>query len=404
LLEFQGTVAQFNESFAVTLHKLTKIVGSTAQQFGTAEALTMPSALASKVAAVLTADVPADDSPLPPESGSVTSTPPNGIENAFTPARIARAYRADILYGNGFRGAGVTLGVIAGATFKLKDVKSFWRGLGITRADPEIRVVMPPISTRYLETTIDTEWAGALAPEARLIVYEAPDIRDTSMLYVFNEAIGLAEASVLTTSFAHRETSQPVQLRWQYHRSAKFAAALGITVISASGDSRGVDVPASSAWVTAVGGTELTTDAAGVPSREVVWGNSGVGESFTLPAPLWQAGLPLSNNRRATNDLALNSGAPYWSYYLGNWNGSYVGTSFAAPAFAGMVAVMNGARAARSLPAVGCLNPLLYTPTVAGSFRDIVEGATGGFAAGAGWDFASGWGAPQLDLLDAALP
>jgi kumamolisin len=265
--------------------------------------------------------------------------------------------------------------------------------------------VMPPISTRYLETTIDVEWAGAMAPAARLIVYEAPDIRDTSMLYVFNEAIGLAEASVLTTSFAHRETSQPAQLRWQFHRSAKVAAAFGISVISAAGDSRGVDVPASSSWVTAVGGTVLTADAAGNPESEVVWGNTGVGESLSLPAPVWQTGLGLPNGRRGTNDLALNAGAPYWSYYLGNWVGVYTGTSFAAPAFAGMLAVINSARSARGLRRAGCLNPLLYRRAeVIASFRDITEGAADVYLAAPGWDLVSGWGSPRIDALDAALP
>jgi kumamolisin len=376
MLEVQGTAAQFNSAFGVTLHVLNKISGSAAQQYGTAERLTMPAALAPKVAAILTADLPADDRPLSPEAGTVTSTPPPGIEASQTPTRIAHAYHADTLYGAGFSGGGVTLGVIAGATFKLKDVKSFWRGLGVTRADPEVKVLMPPISTRYLETTVDTEWAGAMAPGARLVVYEGPDIRDTSLVYVFNEAIGLAEASVLTTSFAHRETSQPTQLRWQYHRSAKQAAALGISVISAAGDSRGVDVPASSAWVTSVGGTVLTSDNAGDLQREVVWGNTGVGESLTLPAPPWQAGLGLPNSRRGTNDLALNAGSPYWSYYLGTWTGVYTGTSFAAPVFAGMLAVVNSSRAARGLRAAGCLNPLLYRPAMAPAFHDVVEGAS----------------------------
>ena len=104
--------------------------------------------------------------------------------------------------------------------------------------------------------------------------------------------------------------------------------------------------------------------------------------------------------------LALNASpiTPYWRYYLGAW-GQNGGTSFAAPVFAGMVAVMNDARAGAGKPRLGFLNPALYrTPAARAALRDVTIGKTKSFAAETGWDFPTGWGAPRAKALADALP
>ncbi len=110
--------------------------------------------------------------------------------------------------------------------------------------------------------------------------------------------------------------------------------------------------------------------------------------------------------KRATVDVALAASpySPYWVRYLDTW-ALYGGTSFASPTFAGLVAVVNSARAAQGLPRVGYLNPLLYqTAAVQATFRDITAGSTASYAAGPGWDFPTGWGAPDAAGLAATLP
>lgn len=404
LIELQGTVGQFNETFGVTLHRLQRETGSAVFVYGTAEELRiLDGDVAARIDAVLTAEILADASPLPGESGAIEPDPPPAIDTAYQPARIARAYGVDALHAAGHRGGGVTIGLVVGATFKFKDVQSFWQGFGITRADPVRRTLVTPIATRFRPTTIHIEWAGALAPEAELLVYEGPDSRDTSLLYVYNEAIALGEVDVLYAGFEQRETAISPRLRAVYDRASKMGAALGVTVIAPAGDSTGTTMPGASAWVTSVGGTVLSSTAAGDVSDEDAWGATGHGESYTIPTPAWQ--LALGVERRAQNDLALNAGTVHWYYWLGDWYGGQGGTEFGGAAFAGMIASLDSARAARGEPRVGALNPALYGDAgVQASFRDVVEGLAGSTAATVGWDFPTGWGAPRIDLLDAALP
>ena len=334
-------------------------------------------------------------------------SPPTGAGDAFTPAQIAGAYGVDKLHALGHHGQGVTVGVVTGAAFSFSDLQSFWQSLGVTRGNPKVVTTMEPPALRYLEGTIDVAWSGSMADGASLVVYEGPDARDTASLYTFNEAIGRAEVDVVTDSFAHREDSEAPAVRDQFDAAALEAAALGITVTAASGDSAGPDLPSTSPFVTAVGGTELELDGSGNVVSEVAWNGSGSGVSGTFPLPLWQQAVSAgSGTKRATVDLALVASpfSPYWVYYLGTW-ARYGGTSFASPTFAGLIAVVNSARRAQGKPRVGYLNPLLYrTPAVQATFRDVTAGATLGYAAGPGWDFPTGWGAPDALGLAQTLP
>ncbi|MEO7095258.1 MAG: S53 family serine peptidase, partial [Polyangiales bacterium] len=371
-LEVTGSVADFNKAFVTTLHVLERenpqVGNPPIEVLGVIGDLTVPKFVADRIVGVITADTPADPGPLPGETGSVTTTPPSPLTDGLTPQNLAKAYGLDTLATKGFTGSGVKLGLVIGATFKKIDLQSFWQSMGITRADPTIVVTMEPIATRYVEGTLDTQWSGALAKDAEVTVYEGPDSRNTSMIYTFNEAIGQAKVSVISDSFAHREDSEPALVGGSYDRAAKMAAALGITIVAASGDSGNADIPSVSPYVTAVGGTTLTFPS-GVPS-ERAWSMSGSGDSLRFPKPLWQSALSIGS-KRAVVDVAVNAGSPYWVYYLGEWK-RYLGTSFASPVFAAGVAVMNGYRASKALPPIGWLNPVLYrTAAVQAAFRDV---------------------------------
>ena len=415
LFQFSGTAAQFNETFQTELHTFSRLNPQAGNPpilvYGTLGPLTVPNFVADRTYGIITADLPASTAMLPGEAGMIVNSPPPNIESARTVAQIAQAYDFDDLYDQGYYGAGVKLGVVAGATFKFKDLQSFWQSLGVNRANPVVVPTAEPIATRYLETTIDTEWSGAMAPGAELIVYEGPDARNTSMVYTFNEAIGLGVADVLTDSFAHREDSEPPPVRAQYGYSSMMAAALGITVCAATGDSAQTDTPSSSPYVTGVGGTQLSLDGEGNVIGETAWPGSGSGPTVgsTFPIPWWQVGIVFgSNGKRAVADVAVNASpsSPFWVYYLADWKGNYGGTSFSSPIVAGMIAVVNSYRAANGLPRVGFLNSILYQDAIVQStFRDIVSGTTTeGYSAGPGWDYPTGWGAPSATGLATTLP
>jgi kumamolisin len=276
--------------------------------------------------------------------------------------------------------------------------------MGIEREDPTFVVTMEPPVTRYREGQLDVEWAGAMAPKADLIVYVGPDARNTSMIYNFNEAIARNEVDVITDSFAHREDSEPRAVGEAYDHAAQMAAALGITVVSASGDSAGPDVPSVSPYVTSVGGSELGM----IENRfvyETAWPYSGSGHSKYFPQPWWQRGLPGGGSTRAVADVALNASMGYWYCFLGRMY-SNTGTSFSSPVFGAMITVVNGARATEGKPPVGWLNSTMYMNNdVRSTFRDITVGRTlRQNPARHGWDLPTGLGAPDAEGLLRTLP
>jgi kumamolisin len=158
------------------------------------------------------------------------------------------------------------------------------------------------------------------------------------------------------------------------------------------------DIPATCPHVTGVGGTAWRGD------TEIVWPNSGVGPSRYFAAPSYAPNQSEAKAKRHTPDLALNAETRYHTVYLGQWDLGQ-GTSYAAPIFAGLVAVTNELRNKSGKPIVGFLNSTLARdPSVQASFLDIVEGTSANFSATPGWDRASGYGAPNASKLSTALP
>lgn len=413
LIQFTGTVGQFNDAFGVTVRVMSRKAPQAGNPphdvYGLTETITVPKPIEDRIFALVGLDLDHDaHDTVPPEATSPVGAPPN-VEDGYTPQQIAAGYNIKPLWERGFRGRGVKLGVVVGGTFHLKDTRAFWQTWGIDRADPITVTTLGPPRYRIREANLDVQWAGAIAPEADLIVYSGPDARNTSMLFTYNEAIARNEVSVITNSFAHREDSEPRAVRRQYSASSMMGAALGITLAAASGDSAGVDVPASSPYVTAVGGTLL-----GLIGERVVWetawSHSGSGPSLTIPVPEWQKGIRGIGDKRATVDVALNSGMGNWYMWLGKWY-SNIGTSFASPMFAGLIAVVNDARDDEGKPPVGFINSLLYTrPEIQRTFRDVTEGHTVDkegnvkYRAGPGWDMVTGWGGPDAEGLLRTLP
>ncbi|MRI90509.1 kumamolisin [Aggregicoccus sp. 17bor-14] len=406
LIYFEGTVGQFNDAFHVKLRYLSRKPPQEGNQphlvFGLLEAITVPKFVEERIQALVSLDIDEPVEPIQPADNRDVG-PPKEIEKGYTPKQISDAYGVSKLHAMGFKGKGVKLGVLIGGTYHHHDVMDFWQVFGVARKDARVVEPLGPPLLRIRESNLDVQWAGAIAPEADLVVYAAPDARNTSMIYSFNEMIGRGEVTVMTDSFAHREDSEPRAVRYFYMYSSMFAAAQGITVLAASGDSAGVDVPASSPYVTAVGGT-LVGVKDGRAVWEIAWEESGSGTSLNLAAPEWQKGLPGIDSKRGTPDVALNAGMGYWYLWLGGWY-SNIGTSFASPVMAGLVAVVNNARESQGKPPMGWLNPLLYTrKDVQATFRDITEGGTPKYKAQKGWDMPTGWGAPDAEGLYRTMP
>jgi kumamolisin len=226
--------------------------------------------------------------------------------------------------------------------------------------------------------------------------------------------------SVISISWGAPESSWTSQSLKAFNSVLQSAAALGVTVCAASGDTGSsdgaaggdqVDFPASSPYVLACGGTSLAASGTSI-EHEVVWndgaqgGASGGGVSGAFAVPAWQNGLsatalgggrkPLSG--RGVPDVAGDaSPATGYSVLIDGTQTVVGGTSAVAPLWAALIARIN---AAKGQPA-GFINPKLYkTPAAC---NDITQGNNGSFAAAAGWDACTGLGSPNGQKVAAAL-
>lgn len=387
LIQISGTVGDFNKAFGVTLHDVERGTAKT-KIFGTTDKVPVPAALAEKITGVLTLDLPAVTG-NPSTAGQPVDTTPPGSESARVSDVAARYDAQDVPA----HGEGETIGVVGAGHIRKTDGQSFWQSQGITRDDAvTVQVAEKPKSINF-EALLDVQWSGGLAPRAAVKFYQSPDVRDSGLLFAFNEAIGQGDATVINDSYAHNEAIEPIQVRIAYDRSAMAAAALGITVFSSSGDSAQPDTPGTSPFVTAVGGTRR---------ENAAWDGSGCGQSSSFGIPDWQKAVANGAGHRGTSDISALAD-DLWAYSEGYSRAG--GTSFSSPLTAGLFATLNSIRTRAGKPRVGWLNRILYTDkNVQASFKDISQGGSGDVQAVVGYDFATGWGEPDIGKLADALP
>jgi subtilase family serine protease len=200
-------------------------------------------------------------------------------------------------------------------------------------------------------------------------------------------------------------------------------AAQGQNLFSASGDdgtwkpcTTYPAYPTEDVYVTSVGGTDLTTTGpAGPWASETVWVYGGGGISpDKLAIPFWQTTTAsgcsdCSNAYRNGPDVSAN--ANFTFYVCADQTtctaNEYGGTSFAAPMWAGYLALVNQQAAADGKPPLGFINPALYDIGLSSSydtdFHDITSGSNG-YPATVGYDLATGWGSPNgSDLINGLI-
>jgi kumamolisin len=331
----------------------------------------------------------------------------------YTPQQIASAYDFASAYQNGYTGAGATLAIATARTVNAADVATFWSTFGIPAPNYTIIAVGRRSHRADPESTLDLERAGAMAYGANILVYEGFDGRASTFEGVYNRIVSDNTASVVTTSWGFCEQQMQAAVLTIDNNIFSEAAAQGQAWFAASGDlgaydcgnysSTGVDYPASDPNVTAVGGTTLTLTAAGTISSETGWSMSGGGISEVFTQPWFASGPGVSNassnGNRQLADVAMDSdpATGYPIYFNGSWS-EYGGTSFAAPQWGAIFALVNGARGS----AIGAAGPNLYAlanGTLAQTypaFNDITGGLNGYYQAAAGWDYVTGWGSPQV--------
>jgi kumamolisin len=165
-----------------------------------------------------------------------------------------------------------------------------------------------------------------------------------------------------------------------------------------------------------VGGTDLVTAKAGGGwQSETAWVDSGGGVSpDNIAIPSWQqlSGVINSSNRGSTTlrngpDVSANANFTFYTCAdqtacLAN---EYGGTSFAAPMWAGYLALVNQQLVSGGKGPAGFINPTIYAQNVTSSyttdFHDITSGTSGSYSAVTGYDLVTGWGSPNAGLIAA---
>ena len=269
---------------------------------------------------------------------------------------------------------------------------------------------------------LDIEVIGAVAPGASIVVYFSNNT-DQGFLDAVSTAVhdSAHNPSVVSISWGGPEDSWTQQARAQMEQILTEAAALGVTVTVAAGDSgstdgvndgkQHVDFPASAPHALACGGTSLRLQGTAITS-EVVWndgaaggaGGGGVSIEFALPSYQDDAKVPDNVNTgqpgRGVPDVCGDAD-PDTGYTIEVDGASQTigGTSAVAPLWAGLTALVNEALG----KPVGFFQPQLYAPAARPAFHDITQGDNGAYEAGPGWDACTGLGSPNGALLLQAL-
>ncbi len=278
--------------------------------------------------------------------------------------------------------------------------------------------------------TLDIELQIALAPGASgIIVYEGPNT-GTGIVDTYDRIAKDNLAKQISTSWGASEGEIGSSIINSENSSFLQMAAQGQSIYAASGDEGAyadggsnppsVQDPASQPYVVGVGGTSLSVNSGETYNSETTWndsyGASGGGVSTVWSIPAWQQGISTaySSTMRNVPDVSLNAdpNTGYSIYYQGSWSSIYGGTSCAAPLWAAFTARVNQQRAANGQQPLGFANPAIYNIATGArygtDFHDVTAGTNLYYAAGPGYDDATGWGsfngANLLSDLVQAIP
>ena len=347
------------------------------------------------------------------------ATTGSGPSASFLGSDMRAAY-----YGSGsLTGAGQNLGLLEYLGTNLQDLQTYYSNVGQTYPGNIITL----LSTDGTSTSCtypncdDTEQNLDMTQALGM----APGLSSLTMY------VGSTDTAIISAMTTHNPLPTTIGCSWGWTPADPSTlnpyfqkmAAQGQSFFTASGDNstwtktgKSEAWPGDNAYVITVGGTDLVTSGAAGPwASETAWVDSGGGISpDSIAIPSWQqiAGVINSSNRGSTTlrngpDVSANSNFTFYTCAdqtscLAN---TYGGTSFAAPMWAGYLALVNQQLAANSQGPAGFINPTIYQQNVgsgyAADFHDITSGTSGSYSAVTGYDLVTGWGSPTPALVNA---
>ncbi len=350
---FSGTAGQVQQAFRTSIHNY--VMPDGAAHYANATAPEFPNALKGMVESIRGLH----DFHARPHSHPHLTSSASG-NHFLVPDDWATIYDVKALYNSGFNGTGSSIVVPGQTDLVMADIESFQAAVGLTVKDPQVIQVptgLDPgtqvVSGDLGETDLDLEWANGVAPGADLIYVKSQYVEDAETFAVDNNV-----ADVLSITYGLCEAQYGEAAENSLNSLFQQAAALGMTVVAASGDQGAadcddgtskqatmglaVDVPAALPYVTGVGGTEfnegITTGATQYWSGsndansgsalsyipEIAWNDStndaalsasGGGASIIFAKPSWQTGTGVPANAfRNVPDLAVAASADHDGY------------------------------------------------------------------------------------------
>lgn len=422
---------------------------------------------------------------IPPASGCLPSAGSDAtpFTGGLDPVQLAAAYGISSLWSAGYQGQGQGVALIEiGQSLGTgpNDYTRLTHCYDAPREVPSPIADVVPITTATQppkpggEGVLDPEIVSAIAPRAQIYLFEsgAGTTLATALAGLLNAALNPAntggkEVDTISISDALCEAAWTPALLAPVQEQLRRAASLGVSVLAAEGDAGsadaysvggaprclegpvsyaaakksartlgerptfglGLNYPASSPFVTSVGGTEFhiagtlpygADPAGGTIISEDVWdqpdtnptykgfswaGGGGDSKLFTVADAPWERDIGISGHEEKP-DISALAGSP--GYLQGA-----TGTTGASPLMAGAIADLDGYLEAHGAPPAGPLNPTLYNIAADRAlyrsvFNDITTGTNDTFAlgcckAGASYDKASGLGSLDIAGLGAAL-
>ncbi len=350
---------------------------------------------------------------IKPEEVVKHATTGSGPSASFLGSDMRAAY-----YGSGpLTGAGQNLGLFEYEGTDLADLTTYFKNVSQTNNVPVTLLSTDGTSTSCTassgcddtEQNLDMTQAIGMAPGlSSLVVY-----------------IGSTDTAIISAMTTHSPLPTVIGCSWGWTPADpstldpyfKKMAAQGQNFFAASGDNstwkktgNSAAWPADDANIVSVGGTDLVTaSAGGAWASETAWADSGGGISpDSIAIPSWQqiSGVITSGNKGSTtlrNGPDVSANANFSFYTCADQTtcmaNEFGGTSFAAPMWAGYIALLNQQLAENGESPIGFINPTIYTENTSGSyatdFHDITSGTSGSYSATTGYDLVTGWGSPN---------
>ena len=414
-----GTVAKLQTAFGTSIH-MVEVNGE--QHIANLTEPTLPKAIAAVVGTV----TGLSDIRLKPHARPHFTSSLSG-DHFIAPGDFYTIYDINPLLTANVDGTGVTIAVAGQTDIALTDIAAFRSASGLTANPPTVKLIGTdpgvPSTDDQVEASLDVEWSGAVAPGASILYVNSTDVIGGSLTQIIDQNL----APIATVSYGNCESGFGSSNIATFNQLFRQAAAQGQTIAGPAGDSGAadcdyqtsiatqglaVDFPASSPYVTGVGGTMFNetsgvtywnttngTDSGSAVSYipEAVWNETNLGEGIAAGGggasayfvkPAWQIGTGVpSDSSRDVPDISFNAAASHDGYLFcqgGFCTSGYRnaagnldvvgGTSVSTPAFAGILALLEEKLQAK----VGQANPTIYALADSSYYTSVFHDVTTG--------------------------